>query len=67
MSEYRNELFEAIHEALCGLVKPDTAESVLFIQEVSHRASEAAAGVFLDLLESVGHLQETVKRLSKEG
>jgi hypothetical protein len=64
MTDYSNELEQTIQEALCALVKPDTEESVLFIQEVARTAAEAASDLFSELLESVGHLQETVRRLS---
>lgn len=62
-----NELFTEIHEALRASVRPSTSDEHTFVFEVAVLASEAASKHLQELLEANAHLQETVRRISKEG
>jgi hypothetical protein len=64
--DHKNELFTEIHEALRASVRPSTTDELTFVHEVAVLAAEAASKHVQELLEANGHLQETIKRLSKE-
>lgn len=65
MDNTETELYSVIYAALMEKVPADTADEKLALHHLTLIASDAAAHHFAELLEAVGHLQETVKRLSK--
>lgn len=60
------ELSSLIREAISEGLSLDSYEERLFIEKISLRASTAAHSYMADLEESIGHLKETIRRLSKE-
>jgi hypothetical protein len=60
----RDELYSAIYAKLMSRLTLDTPEEQLFIQELSHLATDGAEEFIHELEEALEHLQATVKRLS---
>ena len=60
------ELYDSIRESIGRFIRLETDEENLFLHEVTLLAVDGAHSYVKDLEESVGHLRETIKRLTKE-
>mgnify|MGYP001550956519 CR=1 FL=1 len=60
------ELYDSIYGSLVSTIRVETAEENLFLHELTLQAVAGAEAYMTDLQESIGHLKETIKRLSKE-
>lgn len=61
----KDEVYNVIHDALTKRIDSADHETRVFIHEVALTARSSVIDYVRDLEEAVGHLQETVKRLSK--
>lgn len=61
-----SELYDTIHEAFASQLPSTSEEEVWFIHRLTSIATGAATVYTQDLEEANKHLQETVKRLTKE-
>lgn len=59
-----SEMYDVILNAIRERIFPADSAEELFCHELATIAASAAEQYTSDLLEAVGHLQETVKRLS---
>ena len=66
MNQDKDELLNLIKEALSEGIALDSAEERLFIDQMAYRAATTAFTYMTELLESIRHLRDTVKRLTKE-
>jgi len=60
----KDELYTSIYSALATKIDEDTAGKKV-LHELTLTIRESVVGYTEDLVEALGHLQETVKRLSK--
>lgn len=60
------ELYDLIHDHMAERIDISEEETSLLIHELTLLAVEGAQEYVNDLEESVGHLKETIKRLTKE-
>lgn len=60
-----DELYNHIYSELVTKITPSSPEEILFLHEIATLAHRGVQKYTGELEEAVGHLQETVKRLSK--
>lgn len=60
------ELYDSIYSSLTEVIDVKSAWEQEFINKLTLQAVEGAQGYVNDLEESVGHLKETIRRLTKE-
>jgi hypothetical protein len=61
------ELYDHIYKSLTELIDPETEENSIVVHELTSLAAEGAQRYISDLEESISHLKETIRRISKEG
>ena len=65
--DVNQELYQYILSALLKEITIDTPEEQVFISRITNSACIGAGKYIKDLEESVSHLKETIRRISKEG
>lgn len=61
----KDEVYTLIHDALSEKISLDSQESKKFVHEITLTARAGVVEYVRELEEALGHLQETVKRLSR--